>query len=41
MPPQARFVLGVASIAVVVFFLFPLPQVVVAAGNAARALFGA
>lgn len=41
MPPQAQLVLGITSVAVVVFFLFPLPQVVVAAGNAARALFGA
>ncbi len=41
MPTHARFVLGVTSVAVVIFFLFPLPQVLVAAGNAAKALFGA
>ncbi len=41
MPTSARFVLGVASVAVVVFFLFPLPQVLVAADTAAKALFGA
>jgi NADH-quinone oxidoreductase subunit N len=41
MPAQARLVLGITSVAVVIFFLFPLPQVLVAAGNAARALFGA
>ena len=41
MPTQARLVLGVTSIAVVIFFLFPLPQVLTAAGIAARALFGA
>ena len=41
MPTQARFVLGITSVAVVIFFLFPLPQVLVAAGNAAKALFGA
>jgi NADH-quinone oxidoreductase subunit N len=41
MPTQARLVLGVTSIAVVIFFLFPLPQVLNAAGVAARALFGA
>ena len=38
---QARLVLGATSVMVVVFFFFPLPQVVSAAGNAARALFGA
>lgn len=41
MPTQARLVLGFACATVVVFFLFPLPQVVAAAGDAARALFGA
>lgn len=41
MPTQARLVLGVTSVAVVIFFLFPLPQVLTAAGHAAKALFGA
>jgi len=40
MTAQARLVLGVASVFVAVFFLFPLPQIVLAADTAAKALFG-
>jgi len=40
MTAQARLVLGVASVFVGAFFLFPLPQIVLAADTAAKALFG-
>jgi NADH-quinone oxidoreductase subunit N len=38
--PQARLVLGVTSVFVAIFFVFPLPQVVTSASRAAQALFG-
>ncbi len=38
--PQARLVLGVSSIFVAIFFVFPLPQMVMGASRAAQALFG-
>ncbi len=40
MAPQTRLVLGVSSVFVAVFFLFPLPQIVQGASHAAQALFG-
>jgi NADH-quinone oxidoreductase subunit N len=38
--PPARLVLGVASVFVALFFVFPLPQVMMGASRAAQALFG-
>jgi NADH-quinone oxidoreductase subunit N len=38
--PQARLVLGVTSVFVAIFFVFPLPQMVSGASRAAQSLFG-
>jgi len=40
MSKQSRLVLAAASAFILVFFFFPLPQIVLAAGTAAQALFG-
>ncbi len=40
MAKPSRIILGVSTAFVIIFFLFPLPQVVVAANTAAMSLFG-